>query len=217
MKKMESLKGKIEEYILKNGSNKIKEVELARRFKVSRTPIREVLKNLEERGIIVRRKKGGTRLKEITLKDLNEIYEIRKVLEGLAANLLCENITGKIIKELVKIDKKNLSALRENNRILAIETDIEFHAKIVNSCGNERLIKLIRDIHLLTQAFRINYKIVPSLRHTKKNPYSHKKIIEALKERNAEKAERISRRHVEWAKNYMIRIFLTQQIQEKKF
>ncbi|MFH0796337.1 MAG: GntR family transcriptional regulator [Candidatus Omnitrophota bacterium] len=203
------LSGKIKNYLLNSNGGRVKEIDLARLLGVSRGSIRDVLTGLLEKGLIERKKKAGTSLRKLTLLELNEIYDLRSVLEGLAARLLSERITPGIIGELKKINREHRKAIAKEDPYLADKTDIAFHGKIIGNCGNARLARMTEDFHVLTRAFKINHRIDPFVPRTK-TPYPHEKTIRYLEEMAPEKAERAARKHVDWAKECMIKLYLKQ-------
>lgn len=83
---IEKLREEISNGTLKGGAP-LREVELQNRFGISRTPLREAFRELERLGFVEIRPRQGTYVKEISLKETVDIYEVRSVLEGLAARL----------------------------------------------------------------------------------------------------------------------------------
>ncbi len=181
---------------------------MARRFGVSTTPIREILNKLADQGFIERRKKAGSALRNFTFVEIRDAYDLRSVLEGLAARLACARPTVSLVKKLKALEKVHGRALREHDVSLADETDIKFHSCIIDFSGNVRLAQLVRDFHLVTKTVRLIPGMDPMPKSLKETPYPHEKIIAAIREGNPEKAERIARRHVEWAKENTLRRYL---------
>ena len=80
--------------------SKISEPELARRFGVSRGPLREAIGRLEAAGLVTRRANVGARVVTLSAKGLIEIYQVREALEGMAARLAGERMTGQEIEAM---------------------------------------------------------------------------------------------------------------------
>jgi DNA-binding GntR family transcriptional regulator len=202
------LEKKVKEIILKNKGERIREIDIARKLRISRTPVREILNRLEDAGIIERKKKGGTYVKKINIREINEMYEIREYLEGLAARKTAEKVTEEIINKLKEIEKKYREALKNKDLSSMIEKDAEFHLTIAEESGNKMLYKLMDNLHLLTKIFRISFKFPHYFERYIENPFSHKKIIEAIKSRNPDKAEKTIRKHIKFGRETLIKIYI---------
>lgn len=189
----------------------MREADIAGFFNVSLAPIREALSNLEEKGFVERRKKKGTYLRYFSLKEMNEIYDLRSVMEGLATKLLCGLATPSIIERL-----KELAAeytVNEPSRNISVLSDIDyrFHSLIVDSCRNERLKGLVTDFHLITKTMK--YAVgEKGLVRLFKNPYSHSRIVNAIENHDYEEAELSAKKHVELAKENTIREMIAEGV-----
>lgn len=208
MRNNNNLQEKVLEHLLSSGfgpEDTIREVDLAGIFEVSVTPIREALNNLEEKGFVERRKRRGTYLKPFSLKELCELYEVRSVLEGLAARLLCEVVTPGVVEELRGLADEYEKNKPGRKRSVLANLDYEFHSKIVESCGNERLKIQIKESHAITKFFagdsQNEYVSIKAL----KNPYTHVRIVFALENMDRIQAENLMRKHVEWAKDNTVK------------
>ncbi|MCX6992578.1 MAG: GntR family transcriptional regulator [Kiritimatiellaeota bacterium] len=192
----------------------VREEDLAGYFNVSRTPVREALRILDEKGLVERIKKAGTFLRIPSLKEIADIYDVRSVLDGLAAKLFCENATPEMIARLKNISKRHDAAMQRGKYDLADATDIEFHLAIASMCGNRIIARLINDSHLLADTFVLANRIVPFPHAIPKNTaYPHQRILLCFMARNPAQAEQIARCHVERAKDRIIRNFLRRDAQ----
>lgn len=108
------LKDDILENKLKPGE-KLVEEDLANEFKVSRTPVREALKQLDQDGLVTYYPRRGSVVSELSLKDAKELYDVREVLEGLAIKQICLNIDSKGICILENIIAQMDKAIEYNN------------------------------------------------------------------------------------------------------
>lgn len=183
----------------------VREIDLARHFGVSVTPVREALNNLEEKGFVERRKKKGTFLKSFSLKEINEIYDIRSIMEGLAARLLSVTHNREIIKNLRKINSEYIKHRPGRKKSVLAPIDYKFHMLIVESSQNMRLKNLIRDLHLITKTLKQKSSSEGYLQKGEVNPYAHSDIIDAIESGSPIRAEDIARRHVEWTKDNIIK------------
>lgn len=134
--------GKVLDYLLNHwhvSDEPVTESMLAEHFNVSPTPVRETLNNLEGKGLVERRQKKGTYLRPLSLGELSEVYDIRSALEGLAAKLLCEHVTENLIRELILMNEDYEMKKSSGNYLVLSKADSNFHSKIFESCGNQRL------------------------------------------------------------------------------
>ncbi len=203
MKNNNNLQEKVLEHLLSSGfgyEDTIREIDLAKIFGVSVTPVREALNNLEEKGFVERRKRRGTYLKSFSLKEINELYDLRSVLEGLAARLLCGVVTPGVIKELKELNEEYENNKPGRKHSILSDIDYRFHSLVVGSCKNERLVGLVKDFHVIGKILKEPGKMEHVSLSAFKNPYTHLKILQAVERNDAKKAEDFARKHVEWAK-----------------
>ena len=210
-----NLQEKVLSHLLSSGfgyEDTIREIDLAKIFGVSVTPVREALNNLEEKGFVERRKRKGTYLKSFSFKEINEMYDLRSVLEGLAARLLCGVVTPGIIRKLkglIEEYERNKPGRKHN---VLSDIDYRFHSLIVESCKNERLVGLVKNFHVITKTLK-GAKSGEYIREIAfKNPFTHLKILEAIEKSDAEQAENIAKKHVEWAKENTIKMMLAEGV-----
>jgi len=121
--------------------------------------------------------------------------QIRGVLEGLAARLATKMISEEEIKELEKYQKQMEYYTKKDDVLAFSEMDAEFHELILNICGNNRLIQIRKNLSDQAHRYRIRSLSVPGrLKYSLKE---HQEIVEALKRKNAEQADRLSQKHIE--------------------
>lgn len=170
------------------------EGELASQLRISKTPVRDALMRLEKEGLVIRIPFKGTYVSDISNQDMADIYEIRIALEGLAIRLATEFITDDDLQRLEKLMERHTEALAQRNVPKAMQINSEFHSLIINRCKNQRLVEslILLDDHL--KRYRL-LSIAQGLRLEKSVP-EHRNIFEALKERNASKAETAMKEHL---------------------
>ena len=180
---------------LKNGEI-LTELRLCEILNVSRTPVREALKRLRQENLIVESGKGAI-VVGISQKDIDDIYNIRIRLEGLAAALCCDNATDEIIRELRNtVELQEFYILRENYENLR-NLDSEFHQKIYNYCGNRVLCAILSDLHRKVRHFRLT-----SMKNKTRGDEviaEHRAIIEAIALKDRYLAEKLATDHVKRA------------------
>jgi len=162
------------------------ETQLAAELGVSKTPVRAALEELEREGFVTRILFKGTYVTEVTLKDLVEIFQLRAVLEGLAARLATPLFTP---RDLDRIDH-NLTAaeaaLAEGDLAMCSEFGKSLHDAIIDKADNQRLTLIIRNLDDHVQRFRaISDQISGRLNKSVKE---HRRVLGALRRRDPEAA-----------------------------
>lgn len=170
------------------------EAELADRLQVSRTPIRESLQRLAAEGLVVSRRRGWVVL-EHTSVEIREIYEARAALEGYCARLAAQRATDAQLKEIASLHhpKRNLKSSRQH----LVEINDGFHDAILAAAQNERLADMIRRNRTYYFTFRIAQ--LYSDEEADASIAGHQAIARALLQRDANRAERAMRAHIDLA------------------
>jgi DNA-binding GntR family transcriptional regulator len=180
------LKTEIIKGSLKPGT-KLSEGKIAKQMEVSRTPIREALRELAAEGFVKISPNQGVVVSNASVEDVQEVLQIRGVLEGLAARLATKMISEEEIKELEKYQKQMEHYTKKDDVLAFSEMDAEFHELILNVCGNNRLIQIRKNLSDQAHRYRIRSLSVPGrLKYSLKE---HQEIVEALKRKNAEQAD----------------------------
>lgn len=118
------------------------ETELAARFDVSRSSIREALKTLEMEELVISHARKGTYVADFTEKDLNEIIELRILIEAEAFTKAIPNLNNEHFKDLEAITNEMEQKAYTDEWKSLFDLDTQFHHYVVNLCGNARIIKL---------------------------------------------------------------------------
>jgi len=141
----EKLKSQIINFTLKPGQ-KLQDRQLGLEFGVSRTPIREALNRLVQEGFVRQIPGRGYFVKEISIKDIEEIYEVREALEVLAAQQAVRNINNHQIKRLSEILKSHEKLIQKGKVKSRLLGDADFHKTIALSSENRYLYEIINNI-----------------------------------------------------------------------
>ncbi len=171
---------------------------LSARFKVSRTPIREALNQLEKEGFVKITPAAGARVVDLSLKETFDIYDILIVLEGAASRLACPLIRTEQIHKLEEYQLLFEEALREKNAELLFDLNTQFHWLITEATKNSYLIEMRTNFRGLVDRIARIFPHVPG--QCEETLLWHSKIIDALKARNPALAEFIMREHLGNAK-----------------
>ena len=173
----------------------VSEPELAEQLSVSKTPVREALARLCVEGFMEAYPRRGYRVTPVTVKDMNDLFAIREMLEGSAAALAAENLTAEELDELDRLADVNYE-LGENASVRSfVEANQAFHAAIARASRNPRLHALV--ISHLEECARLFYM---GARMRDVNPETnrdHHEIVEVLRKRDCEAARAAMVRHNE--------------------
>jgi len=189
------------------------EQELADQLSVSRTPLREALRQLEITGYLVRRKSVGYIVASLSEKDMRDICEIRKALETLSARLACKNATADQIERaagyLANYDRElSNPTLRDINDIFYGEGNWNnlFHEEIYRASGNNVLvteINRLRDMARLKYAAQyFHYQELLVFQS------QHYMLLNAIKHRSSEEAESAVKLHLNTLYDLLDMVFM---------
>ena len=176
---------------------KIREPELAGRFGVSRGPLRDALRRLEARHLVITTPNTGARVVSLSPRKLVELYEVREALEGMTCRLAAQNMSDNDIDELGKLLDRHEADIAEQDGAAYFrqEGDLDFHFRIADGCGNALLRSaLCEDHYQLMRLYR--YKFSNRAGRARRALAEHRLILDAIRERDAEHAELMMRRHI---------------------
>ena len=174
--------------------HKINVRELQRELGISQTPIKDALFRLAGEGMIEISSRRGTFVKEVTGKDIEELFATRFILEAGAVDLVGKGVKDEQLEELEGLYNETLKSGLESNYELFIEKDRAFHMKIIEFTGNQRLMETYNHLSAHMQILRFRM----ARHNVGKMPWvdeDHRSILDALKERNPEKAKKVIREH----------------------
>jgi DNA-binding GntR family transcriptional regulator len=197
----ETIREAIINQVLKPGE-RLMEIQLAEELGVSRTPVREAIRKLELEGFVVMVPRKGAYVAGISMKDIHEVFEVRGALEALAASLAAERITEEELEEMERRLVKEAEETEANNLESIVEIDTSFHALLYKAARNERLINFVNLLQEQLHRFRSASLARPG--RSKTALEEHRKLIEALAERNGKLAEQLAREHIENAEHAML-------------
>jgi DNA-binding GntR family transcriptional regulator len=178
------------------------EIQLAEEMGVSRTPVREAIRKLELEGLVVMIPRKGAYVAGLSLKDVAEVFEIRRVLEGLAAELAVDRITDDELENLERYLVKIAEDIERSDLNKVVETDTDFHTLLYQASRNQRLAQIINNLREQIQRFRATSLSHPG--RMKEALEEHRKIVEAISSRDSETARRLAQEHIENAENSMM-------------
>jgi len=192
--KQEIIEGKIEQ------GSKITEDGLAKKFGISRGPLREAIRQLESARLIVRIPHAGIRVVRLTQELMADIYTVREALEGMSARLAAHNMPEEAIKELWQLLEKHEHeiAQEDGKHYFQNEGDLDFHYRIASSSQNEWLIDLLSsELYQLLRMCRRRSSQVKN--RPERALREHRQIVQAIENRDPELSELLMRRHISGA------------------
>ena len=173
---------------------RINEAALALRMGISRGPIREAIRILAGLGIVTSVVNKGVFVRKITVREMLEIYELRALVFGFAAQRAAENITDEHRAEFQRLLTKMDEATEANDSGHYYDLNLDFHALILRLSGNGRAqlayIDYVNELHL----YRRRYFNAPG--NMRKSNAEHRLIYEAIASGSASKAKTMAERHV---------------------
>lgn len=176
---------------------KLPEEELTKNLGVSRTPIRQAISALAQDNLVNIVPRRGAFVTSLSKHDINEIYDIRMVLEGLAIRLSVQRLSDAQLDKMTRVMEEAEAVLEENPE-KAIDADLMLHEMIVKNCGNLRLQEIISELRDQVHSFRIleghQPEVIPKVMEERWN------ILNAIKKRDPDQAERAIARHIEAVK-----------------
>lgn len=177
--------------------DELRETTIGEELGVSRTPVREALRQLELEGLVTIVPNKGAYVTGISKKDVHDIYKIRSMLEGMCARWATRYITPEQIGELeevILLSEFHLKRKNEEKAVQVSELDGKFH-KVLYEASNSRILEhVLSDFHKYVQMARTHS--VESRERAEKSIEEHRAILEAIKGKDEDQAERLANAHV---------------------
>lgn len=177
-----------------NENEELKEATIGAELGVSRTPVREALRQLELEGLVNIIPNKGAYVTGISPKDIHDIYVIRSYLEGLAARWACERITDAEIEEIEEIVYLTGFHAKKKHYEQIVELDNKFHESIYRASGSKILEHELTTFHHYVE--RIRKKFLGKEDRAVKSNEEHTAILEAIRQRDGELAEKLAHEHI---------------------
>lgn len=175
-------------------NEELKEKTIGEELGVSRTPVREALCQLELEGLVTIISNKGAYVVGFSVEDIQDIYEIRSVLEGLCARRAAVRVTKEQLEELEENLFLTEFHVEKGHAEQVVELDTRFHEILYEACQSKVLEHALRDYHHYLE--RVRKVTLASKKRSTESNNEHKQILEALKERDAKKAEAYANQHI---------------------
>jgi DNA-binding GntR family transcriptional regulator len=186
--------------------DRLVETQIADWLQVSRTPLREALRQLQQDGLVTADTNGGLRVTTISVEDAADLYDCRLALEQVSVGGACQHATSAQLKQLesfvAQAEEIEQGQSVEPNYLQLLDLDYQFHYSIAKSSGNRRLVSLLNQLFDAMSLLRIQ-----TLRH---NPgvldirLEHRQIFEAIASRSADVAIAAIKTHLLASKERVI-------------
>lgn len=176
--------------------------EIADEFGVSRSLVRQALNILEKEGLVNSYPRTGYYVKEITKKDIRDIYNLRKLLEQHAAKKAVSKFSDDEIRGLEKLFKSAKEDLQDNLVEKLVRADAKLHRLIINKCCNRKIKEIIKKFN----SFVLFYRVIDLTRENRaQSSYEeHYEIFKAIKNRQPERTAELLGEHIEFSKSMIL-------------
>jgi len=178
---------------------------IANELKVSRSLVRHIFTILVNEELLELIPRNGFYVRKIDKKEIEEIYNVRSVLEGCAVKLAVPKISEKNINQLEMIFNKAKKDLGKNKVNSFIKTDEQLHKMLIDNCGNNYLKKIINRYNNHYIFFRV--VDLSRIERAEESYFEHYEIFKAVKNRNIELSSRLMEEHIMNAKNIILANF----------
>ncbi|MCR5029982.1 MAG: GntR family transcriptional regulator [Selenomonadaceae bacterium] len=190
----ETLRDAVRRGVLQPGE-RLMEIQLAEELGVSRTPVREAIRKLEMEGYVIMMPRRGTYVADLSIRDVNEVFEIRTSLESLASGLAAERITEDELEKLQRLLVEIGAHIKNGDMESIVRTDTEFHDLLYQASRNKRLVGIISNLREQLTRFRTTSMSYPG--RLKATLEEHRNIVEAIAQGDEKAARKAAEHHME--------------------
>jgi DNA-binding GntR family transcriptional regulator len=170
------------------------EADLGARFGTSATPVREALRRLASGGLVSIKPYIGATLRSFTQRDVEEIYEIRELLEPQAVYQAAANLDAEALISLEAVLRRSEEALATGDNAELSKSNRLFHSMIIGYADNERMITILQS--MADQLCMISPIVWAKTHRQELEGQQHSAILQALKSKNAQLAKDLTKQHI---------------------
>jgi len=181
---------------------RLKEEELARELGISRTPVREALLMLQAEGLVVATPNRGAMVRVHDAEDLDDLYQLRALLEGHATRRAAARISEVEVEQLRSSCERFGALSPEQDLRRLVRENLLFHNTILDVAGSARLAGMVRKVIELPLVYKSYIWYSPDQKRI--SVHYHRQIVNALAARDAERAELIMKEHVFEARDLLV-------------
>jgi phosphonate utilization transcriptional regulator len=175
--------------------SKLNEADIAAQLRVSRGPVREAFRALEQSGLVRTEKNRGVFVRQLSLAEADEIYEVRAALDGMIGRLAAQRIHGAQLQQLRDIIKRMQAAGRARDVEAYFPLNLRFHDLLAEAAGNSAMLAHYRRIVDELTLFR-HETLARNVEHIPVSTKAHEAIVNAVAKGDAVRAERLLFEHV---------------------
>lgn len=175
-----------------SAQDRLREVDIATLLGMGRTPVREALKRLEDERLLTHLPRRGLVVTQFDQKGVTELYEMREVLEAAAAEFAARHATEAEIDNMASILDEC-----ENPQADAVELNLSFHEAIYGAAHNQHLIRTLQSVTETT--YLLGRSTLESRERAEKAITEHREILEAIRRRDPEAANKAAKHHIRQA------------------
>jgi DNA-binding GntR family transcriptional regulator len=172
---------------------RLSEAELAARFRVSKTPVREALGELRSQGFVRTFPRSGYQVAPVTMADVENLLDLRAIIEGGAAEVAAERITDAELKRLERLADIAYDRSEQPSLLRFVRANREFHAAIAAAAKNRRLLDLV--VGLLDELERLFYLGARNRDINAEVRGEHRRIVNVLRRRDGTAARKLMIEH----------------------
>jgi DNA-binding GntR family transcriptional regulator len=186
------------------GGARLRQTDLAERLGISRTPIREALTRLQHEGLVDLLPRSGVRVMVLKADEAVELYDLREVLDGLAARLAAGRADPAALGRLERTLARMAECVERRDPSQWFRAHVSYHEEIVRAAQNRPLDRLASVVRLSIRHF---HPLLLKTEHRLEDAWrEHRQIFEAIAARDATLAERLARVHIANAKNIVLEL-----------
>lgn len=180
-------------------AERLVEDRLAEEFKASRSPVREALRLLEAEGLVTFERNRGFTVAKLSIKQVDEIFELRSLLESYAAKRAAERINPKGVARLRECQEQQRAAAKNIDLQAWLQTNNLFHNSLYSYCDNSLLMQSIRNLKRRVNRYHFITVTVPWQFDTYLE--QHEAIIQGCEQNDGETVERYMKEHMDTTKD----------------
>ncbi len=185
----------------------ITDTQIANQLSISRTPVREAFHRLEKEGLLINDPRRGWKIYTLTLKDINEIFDLKGVIEGMIARkaALCQD--EQLRDALRNVMQQMDDADKGNDANEWLKADIDLHKILFRMAGSDRAQEITENLNVQWHRIRIGFVALQG--RTRRSSSEHRAFIESILAGNGEEAELLMRTHLDQVRDELVHLLVT--------
>jgi len=199
-------------------NQRINETDLAADLKISRPPIREALRILENEHLVINSPRKGTKVTKISIEDLKDIYQAREMLECYAIDILKTKnirILPNVIASVESTSRLSIPSQNDKEAVFNyLKAFVDFHIKLIESAGNNWVIHFYNSISSHLARYQFIYLYIPG--SGRRSTEEHNQILDFIKTGNYGKAKKFLKKHISYTFEFLRKKILEAELEGTK-